>query len=148
MRSTLLTLALTVLLAGAAATVAFLGGRATADAPGEYERGVRDGERAGRTALTAELRPGRPAYERLTRPARSRAYAAGERDGRARRATATTNVFAGFAGGWTAGDWYLINVAAGERDELKIAARTLLRAGEWYGLCDEPTGLCRRTRRP
>ena len=149
MRSTLLTLALTLLLAGAASTVAFLAGRAAADAPGEYERGVTHGERLGKVAAKADLKPGTDAYDALTKPSRSRAYAAGFRDGRARGATRTaqrtrTIAFAGFKGGWTVGEWYLVNIAPRDGDEIGIAARIDLQRNTWYGLCAEPTGLCRR----
>lgn len=146
----LLTLALTVLLAGAASTVAFLAGRAAADAAGEYERGVTDGERLGKRAALAGLAPGTPAYERLTKPSRKRAYAAGFRDGRSRGAAGTprTSVFAGFDGGWEIGAWYLVNIAPRDDGQVGIGARIVPRANTWYGTCAKPSGLCRRVIRP
>jgi hypothetical protein len=153
MRSTLLTLVLTLLLAGAASTVAFLAGRATADAPGEYERGVTDGERLGRTAALADLEPGTDAYEKVTKPSRKRAYAAGFRDGKSEgRAngaqTARTAAFAGFDGGWEVGDWYLVNIAPRDDAQIGIGARIELRKDTWYGTCAKPSGLCRKVIKP
>jgi len=147
MRSMLTTLALTLLLAGAAATVAFLAGRAAADAPAAYERGVSDGERLGRAAARADLKPGTPAYERLTKPLRKRAYAAGFKDGRA-RAPRRASALAGFDGGWQVGDWYLVNIAPRDDAAIGIGARIVLRPNTWYGTCAKPSGLCRRVLKP
>ena len=146
MRAILFSLLITVVLAAGAGFVGVLAGRILADAPGEYDRGVREGERFGRTQARAAFKAGDPAYDAAIAKVRSAAYAEGRREGatvgieRGRR-KGLQSAFAGFD--WDVGRWYLVNIAP-DGAELRIGSRVPLQRGQWYGSCDKPSGLCRR----
>ena len=146
MRAILFSLLVTVSLASAAGFVGVLAGRTLADAPGEYDRGVDDGERLGRAQARAAFRPGDADYEAAVSLAREQGYTAGRKAGASAgaargRARGRAAVFEGFD--WDIGRWYLVNIAP-DGDEVRIGARVPLRRGEWYGSCAKPSGLCRR----
>lgn len=147
MRAVLFSLLVTIILAAAAGFVGVLAGRTLADAPGAYERGVRDGERLGRAQARAEFKPGNAGYDEAVASARQAGYAAGRHEGatvgveRGRR-KGLQSAFAGFD--WDVGRWYLVNIAP-EGADVRIGSRVRLQRGQWYGTCDEPSGLCRRT---
>lgn len=147
MRAILFSLLVTIILAAAAGFVGVLAGRTLADAPGEYERGVDVGERLGRAQARAAFKPGNPAYDKAVAGARSAGYAAGRREGasigaeRGRR-KGLASAFAGFD--WDIGRWYLVNIAP-DGTEVRIGSRVRMQRGQWYGPCDKPSGLCRRT---
>ena len=149
MRSVLFSLFLTLALAGAAAGLAFVAGRASADAPGQFERGVEEGERVGAAAARAGFRPGSDAYRIAEDRGRRAGFAAGRRQGRAEgarsgRRRGRTAAFAGFRGGWEIGRWYLVAIApAGETGgELGFSARVPVRRGVQYGLCPRAERIC------
>jgi hypothetical protein len=148
MRAILFSLLVTISLATAAGFVGVLAGRTLADAPGQYERGVDEGERLGRAEARAGFKPGDQAFDAAVSRARRAGYAEGRRVGTtvgaARgRARGRASAFAGFD--WDVGRWYLVNIAPDGTD-VRIGARVPLRRGEWYGSCDRPSGLCRRAR--
>ena len=148
MRSALFSLTVTVLLAAGAALLGLLAGRTLADAPGAYDRGLRDGAKQARVALRAEQARESADFahviqERLRADAaraRRRGIAAGVRRGedRARRA-----FVAGFPG-WQPGRCYLVRAAGPTSGEAAFGARVPVAAGRWYGLCDRPSGVCSR----
>lgn len=146
MRAILFSLLVTIALAAAAGFVGVLAGRTLADAPGEYERGVRDGERLGRTQARAAFKTGNADYDAVVKTVRQAAYAEGRREGatigaeRGRR-KGLASAFAGFD--WEVGHWYLVNIAP-DGTEVRIGSRVPLRRGQWYGTCGAATGLCRR----
>ena len=146
MRAILFSLFVSVTLAAAAGFVGVLAGRTLADAPGEYERGVDEGERLGRAQARAAFRSGDPDYDAAVAKAREAGYAEGRRVGasigaaRGRR-RGRASAFAGFD--WGIGRWYLVNIAP-DGDQVRIGTRVPLRRGEWYGACAKPSGLCRR----
>lgn len=147
MRAVLFSLLVTIILACAAGFVGVLVGRTLADAPGEYERGVDDGERLGRAQARAGFKPGNADYDEAVSSVRQAAYAEGRREGatvgaeRGRR-KGLQSAFAGFD--WDVGRWYLVNIAP-DGAEVRIGSRVPLQRGQWYGACDQPSGLCRRT---
>jgi hypothetical protein len=150
MRAIFFSLLVTIVLALAAGMVGVLAGRTLADAPGEYERGVDEGERLGRIQAEAGFRPGNARFDRAVRTARESGMSEGRKAGaqlgaaRARRKE-REEIFAGFRGGWEVGEWYLVNIApGGDGTQVSIGSRIVLRKNTWYGLCDRPTGLCRR----
>jgi hypothetical protein len=152
MRATFFTLLLVVTMAAGAGLVGVLAGRTLADAPGEFERGVRAGEQRGRTAAQRAFKAGDPAYDAAVRRAHRAGYAEGRRTGRRLgaergRRTGTAAAFAGFDGGWDVGRWYVVAMAPGGRDgtDLRIARRVPVARGRWYGLCAQTVGLCQRT---
>jgi hypothetical protein len=154
MRATFFTVVLVVTLAAGAGLIGVLSGRTLADAPGEYERGIEDGERLGQARARAAFAPGRPAYDRAVRRARDTAYARGRREGRRLgadqgRRSGIAAAFAGFEDGWDVGRWYVVTMAPGGRDgtDLRIGRRVRMARGRWYGLCARPTGLCQRDTR-
>ena len=120
MRSVLFSLFLTLVLAGAAAGLAFIAGRTSADAPGNFERGVEEGERIGRITARAEFAPGSPDYEAALERGRKTGFDQGRRTGRAEgarrgRRSGRSAAFAGFEDGWEIGRWYIVAIApAGE----------------------------------
>ena len=71
MRAILFSLFVTVALAAAAGFVGVLAGRTLADAPGQYERGVDEGERLGRAEARAAFKEGDPRYDAAVSAARS-----------------------------------------------------------------------------
>ena len=82
MRAILFSLLVTIVLAAAAGFVGVLAGRTLADAPGEYERGVDDGERLGRAQARAAFKAGNADYDAAVETARGSAgYAEGRREG-------------------------------------------------------------------
>jgi hypothetical protein len=143
-RSALFSLTITVVLAAGAAMFGYLAGRTLADAPGAYDRGLRDGAKQARVALRAEHAREADALahdvqQRLRADAaraRRRGVAAGVRRGeeRARRA-----LLASFPD-WQPGRWYLVRAAG----DTGFGASVPVAAGRTYGLCDEPPGLCSR----
>lgn len=151
MRSTAFPLLLVLVLAASAAGIAFIGGRTVADAPGSYERGVRDGIESGREQARADFAPGTAAYRAVLARGRREGRVEGRAEGRsegARRGSARGRAaaFGRFPGGWDIGRWYMINVApTGERGEPGVGARVLVRRGRWYRLCGGRTGVCERT---
>ena len=114
-----------------------LAGRTLADAPGQYDRGVDEGERLGRAQARAAFKAGDADYDAAVEAARERGYAEGRREGasigaeRGRR-RGRASAFAGFD--WDVGRWYLVNMAP-DGDDLRIGRRVPLRRGEWYGAC-------------
>ena len=148
MRAILFSLFVTVALAAAAGFVGVLAGRTLADAPGQYERGVDEGERLGRAQARASFKSGNPDFDAAVDAARRAAFAEGRRQGtsigaeRGRR-RGRASAFRGFD--WQVGRWYLVNIAPDGTD-VRIGARVPLRRGQWYGACAEPSGLCRRKR--
>jgi hypothetical protein len=153
MRATLFTVVLVVSLAAGAGLVGVLSGRTLADAPGEYARGIDEGQRLGRAQARRAFRPGHPAYDAAVRRARDAAYAEGRRDGRRLgaergRRTGVAAAFAGFEGGWDVDRWYAVTMTPGGRDgtDLRIGQRLELTRGRWYGLCSQTGGLCERPR--
>jgi hypothetical protein len=153
MRATLFSLFLTIVIAAGAGLVGVLTGRELADGPGEYRRGVDEGERLGRVQGRAAFAPGDERYDAVVRRARTAGYEEGRRKGvqagaeRGRR-RGRAAVFAGFDGGWDVGKWYLVDIAPGSNSsDVRIGGRVALRAGRWYGLCERPTGLCQRVSR-
>lgn len=146
MRAILFSLFVTVALAAAAGFVGVLAGRTLADGPGQYERGVDEGERLGRAQARATFKAGDPDFDAAIDAARSAAFAEGRREGTTigterghRRGRASA--FQGFD--WQIGRWYLVNIAPDGAD-VRIGARVPLKRGQWYGACAEPSGLCRR----
>jgi hypothetical protein len=145
-RRALVSTLLIVVLAFAAAGVAFLAGRLSADTPASYERGVD----VGRAQTEAEYARGSTRFAQILTEGRQDGIAEGRRQGRAEgarkgRSTGRTAVFAGFEGGWQVGRWYLVNIApADEGEGVGIGARITLRKAQWYGLCARPSGLCRK----
>ena len=150
MRAIFFSLFLTIVLALAAGMVGVLAGRSLADAPGEFQRGVDEGERLGMVQAQAAFGPGNARYDKAVRTARESGVTEGRKVGaqlgaaRARRKT-REEIFAGFRGGWEVGEWYLVNIApGGDGTQVTIGSRIVLRDNTWYGLCERPTGLCRR----
>ena len=143
---TFLSMSLVVVLALSAAGVAFVAGRHTVDTPASYERGV-DAGRAQTEALYAR---GSERFARIAAEGRARGREESRKQGFAEgmelgRSTARTAAFEGFEGGWQVGRWYLVNIGpAREGDGVGIGARISLRKAQWYGLCDRPSGLCRK----
>jgi hypothetical protein len=147
MRTVAFSLFLTVSLAAAAAGLAFVGGRAAADASGSYEQGVAEGERMGAARAEAAFVAGHEEYDSAFERGRREGLEQGRRQGRAegaRRAAdaARDAAFGDFPGGWRAGRWYVISLAPGDGGRLGVGARVEVRGGEWYGLC--ATGICTR----
>ena len=145
MRPAIFTTYLMVAFAVVVATVAFFVGRTAADAPGAFQRGVEAGEDRVRAQRTTAVATDSGSVAQARREGfdegRRRGRAEGAAEGRTRGRAA---VFAGFDGGWDVGSWYLINVAP-KGGDLRIGSRVELRRDRWYGVCDKPGGLCRRT---
>ena len=147
MRAILFSLLVPIILAAAAGVVGVLAGRTLADAPGEYDRGVNDGERLGRAQARAAFKPGNRDYDEAVNSAREAAYEDGRREGatvgaeRGRR-KGLQSAFAGFD--WDVGRWYLVNIAP-DGTEVRIGSRVRLQRGQWYAACEKPSGLCRRS---
>ena len=149
MRPVLFTMFVCVVLAAGAAGVAYLAGRSLADAPAAYERGVDEGERRGRAQAREEFARGGEGYTALVAQGRRLGFAEGRRRGvdegaQKGRARGQQAVFSGFD--WDVGRWYLVNMAPGRNGaDVSIGSRVELRRERWYGLCAEPSGLCRRS---
>ena len=146
MRAILFSLFVSVTLAAAAGFVGVLAGRTLADAPGQFERGVEEGERLGRAQARAAFKPGDADYDAAVDRTKRVAYDDGRRDGSAigaerGRERGRASAFAGFD--WQIGRWYLVNIAP-DGEQLRIGTRRALRRGEWYAACKRPGGLCRR----
>ena len=152
MRAAAFTFFLILALAGAAASLAFLGGRAAADAPGAFERGVEEGERLGRARARAEFAPGAAGYRAVLERGRRSGFEDGRRAGRVEgvrrgRARGRAAVFGGFRAGWDVRRWYVVSLAPTGQG-IRISSRVALERGAWYGLCSGRTGLCRRGDEP
>jgi hypothetical protein len=148
-RSVLFSLFLTLALAGGAAGLAFVAGRASVDAAGQFELGVEEGERVARATARAGFVPGAPAYRAAVEQGRKAGFTEGRRVGRAEgarrgRRSGRSAAFAGFRGGWEVGRWYIVAIApAGEAGgEVGINARVPVRRGVQYGLCAGRSRIC------
>jgi hypothetical protein len=150
-QSVLFSLTITLCLALAASGLAFVAGRQAADPEGRYELGVAEGERIGRAAVQTEFAPGTDAYRAIFDRGRAAGFAQGRtrgrRDGaRAARTTGRKDVFAGFKGGWSVGDWYLVNIRPGDNGaEYAIGARVAVERGRSYWVC-RGVHICRKER--
>jgi hypothetical protein len=147
-RSVAFSLLLTLVLAAGAGCLGFLAGRQTADGPGAYERGAREGERLARGQARAEFGQGGSAYAAILARGERRGFArgrrAGEAQGRRRGAVAARDAtFAGFPGGWQIGAWYLVNVAPGtDGERYAIGGRLRALRGRLYSVCAGGQRVC------
>jgi hypothetical protein len=150
-QSVLFSLTITLCLALAASGLAFVAGRQAADPEGRYERGFAEGERIGRAAVQTEFAPGTDAYRAIYDRGRSEGFrdgrARGRRDGeRVALTTGREDVFGGFKGGWSIGDWYLVNIRPGDDGaEYGIGARVEMRRDTRYWVCGG-VHICRKAR--
>lgn len=148
-QSVAFSLIITLVLALAAASLAFVGGRHVADPEGRYEVGYDEGERAGRAQMRAEFVPGSDAYEAIFQRGRAEGLVAGRRQGRRAgaelgRTAARDSAFEGFPTPWRIGEWYLVNIRPGDDGaRYAIGTRRPVRQGTWYRVC-EGASICRR----
>ena len=148
-QSVAFSLTITLVLALAAASLAFVGGRHAADPEGRYEQGYDEGERAGRAQSRSEFVAGTDAYEAIFARGRAEGVVAGRRQGRRAgtelgRTAARDSAFAGFPTPWQIGGWYLVNIRPGDDGaRYAIGTRRPVRPGTWYRVC-QGASICRR----
>ena len=150
-QSVLFSFTITISLALAVGCFAFVAGRQAANPDGRYEKGVEEGERAGRAQARAEFAPGSDAYRTVLDRGRRSGFAegirAGRRDGtRLGRVAGRQDAFANFEGGWEIGQWYLVNIRPGDDGaRYAIGARVPVKRRSWYSVCRD-VHICRRER--